>query len=63
MESRGAFDREAWRTVRRGGFKRLFDREGRSDATTLIRSRKPCSTSLSMTMGRLSWIGKGAVDE
>ena len=31
MEPRGAYDREAWRAVRRRGFERLFDREGRSD--------------------------------
>ena len=31
MEPRGAFDREAWREVRRRGLERLLDREGRSD--------------------------------
>ncbi len=34
MEPRGAFDLEAWRTVRRRGFERLLDREGRSDENT-----------------------------
>ncbi len=34
MEPRGAFNLEAWRAVRRRGFKRLFDRQGRSDENT-----------------------------
>ncbi len=34
MEPRGAFDLEAWRAVRRRGFERLLDREGRSDENT-----------------------------